>query len=67
MEQGVYFFAQAINEAEAKEEADFVLKSLAGRSLDLPVVYDPESILDDEATVDGISGVADLNIWITPK
>ena len=56
MEQGVYFFAQAINEAEAKVEADFALKSLAGRSLDLPVVYDPESILDDVARTDNVSG-----------
>lgn len=53
---GVYFFAQAINEAEAKEEADFVLNTLAGRELDMPVVYDPESILDDEARTDNVSG-----------
>ena len=53
---GVYFFAQAINEDEAKEEADFVLEILSGRELDLPVVYDPESILDDEARTDDVSG-----------
>lgn len=53
---GVYFFAQAVNEQEAKEEADFVLENLAGRDLQLPVVYDPEHILDDEARTDGIPG-----------
>ena len=53
---GVYFFAQAINEQEAREEADFVIDRLAGRVLDLPVVYDPESILDDEARTDNVSG-----------
>jgi GH25 family lysozyme M1 (1,4-beta-N-acetylmuramidase) len=53
---GVYFFAQAINETEAKEEADFVLSTLNGRELDLPVVYDPESILDDVARTDNVTG-----------
>ena len=53
---GVYFFAQAINEEEAREEADFVLKNLEGYELQLPVVYDPESILDAPARTDGVSG-----------
>ena len=53
---GVYFFAQAINEGEAKEEAEYVLSILDGRKLELPVVYDPESILDDEARTDDVSG-----------
>lgn len=53
---GVYFFAQAINETEAKEEADFVLKLLKKRKLKLPIVYDPESILEDEARTDNVTG-----------
>ena len=53
---GVYFFAQAINKGEAKEEAEYVLSILDGRKLELPVVYDPESILDDEARTDDVSG-----------
>lgn len=53
---GVYFFAQAINEAEAKEEGEFVLNILDDRELDLPVVYDPESILDDDARTDDVTG-----------
>lgn len=53
---GVYFFAQAVNEEEAREEADFVLQNLQGYTLQLPVVYDPESILDDEARTDNVSG-----------
>lgn len=52
---GVYFFAQAISETEAAEEADYVLNILNGRELELPVVYDPESILDDEARTDNVS------------
>ena len=53
---GIYFFAQAINEAEAKEEGEFVLNILDDRELDLPVVYDPESILDDDARTDDVTG-----------
>lgn len=53
---GVYFFAQAVNETEAIEEADFVLSLLDGYTLQLPVVYDPELIRDDEARTDGVSG-----------
>jgi lysozyme len=39
---GVYFFSQAISEAEAEAEADFVLETLGDRKLDYPVVYDWE-------------------------
>lgn len=53
---GVYFFSQAINEQEAKEEAEFVIEHLKGYELELPVVYDPESILNDEARTDNVSG-----------
>ncbi|MCR4610604.1 MAG: glycoside hydrolase family 25 protein [Lachnospiraceae bacterium] len=56
LDVGCYFFSQAINEEEAKEEAKYVLDILKGRSLDLPIVYDPESILKDEARTDNVSG-----------
>ena len=56
LKAGAYFFAQAVNEEEAKEEADFVLSILNGRKMDLPIVYDPESILDDVARTDNVSG-----------
>ena len=51
---GVYFFSQAINEEEAREEAEFVLDALEGYELQLPVVYDPESILDAKARTDDV-------------
>ena len=41
---GAYFYSQALTEAEAEEEADFVLKTLNGRSLQLPVFYDWEDV-----------------------
>ncbi len=53
---GVYFFAQAINEHEAMEEASSVIDWLDGYEIDLPVVYDPESIMDDEARTDDVTG-----------
>lgn len=55
LDVGVYFFAQAINEDEAAEEAEFVLDVLSGRELELPVVYDPESILDAKARTDNVT------------
>lgn len=56
MDVGVYFFSQAVNEKEASQEAEFVLENLQGYELQLPVVYDPESILDDEARTDDVTG-----------
>lgn len=40
---GVYFFSQALNEKEAREEADFVIKALDGAQLEYPVAFDFES------------------------
>ena len=56
LDVGVYFFSQAINEEEAAEEAAFVLKALGDRELQLPVVYDPESIVEAEARTDDVPG-----------
>ncbi len=56
LDVGVYFFSQAINEEEAIEEAEFVQDHLAGYELQLPVVYDPETILHDEARTDDVTG-----------
>lgn len=44
LQVGAYFFTQAVNEAEAIEEADFAVKALKdnGISLDLPLVIDTE-------------------------
>lgn len=56
LDVGVYFFSQAITKEEALEEADSVIKWLEGKELQLPVVFDPESISWDEARTDGIEG-----------
>ena len=49
---GVYFYTQAINEKEAREEADFVYKNIKGYDLDLPVYYDIESVDYDVGRLD---------------
>lgn len=56
LDVGVYFFAQAVNEKEAIEEAEFVLEALIEYDLQMPVVYDPESILHEEARTDDVTG-----------
>lgn len=51
---GVYFFSQAVSVEEAQAEAAFVLEALNGRELDLPVVFDWETIDTDTARTDGV-------------
>lgn len=49
---GVYFFSQAVNETEAKEEAEFVLEMIESYKIHGPVVYDTEEIKWDSARTD---------------
>ncbi len=53
---GAYFFSQAANTDEAAEEAGYVVTKLNGRPLDYPVAFDWETIEDDEARTDNVSG-----------
>lgn len=46
LEVGAYFFSQATTPEEAREEAEFVLELVAGRYLDLPIVFDHEPVAD---------------------
>lgn len=43
LQVGVYFYTQATTPEEAREEADFVVSTLDGAGLDLPVFYDIET------------------------
>jgi len=47
LKTGVYFFSQAVNAAEAIEEANFVLERVAPYTLDAPIVYDWEIVKED--------------------
>ena len=42
IDTGVYFFSQALNEKEAREEAKWVIETLKGYKLTYPVVFDWE-------------------------
>ena len=55
---GAYFFSQATNADEAREEADFVVDLLAGRSLALPVVFDHEPVSDRAGRANDLDGQA---------
>ena len=46
---GVYFFSQATSVEEAVEEAHFLLELLNGQPLDLPVVFDWETVSNEDA------------------
>lgn len=46
---GVYFYSQAVNTAEAREEALYVLDALGELTLDYPVAYDWEYVENDDA------------------
>lgn len=50
LEVGVYFYSQAINPAEAVEEAEFVLELIDGWQLELPVIFDWEWVSDEART-----------------
>lgn len=53
---GAYVFSQAINEQEAIEEADFTINFLKDFEIDLPVVFDAETIKYDIARTDNVTG-----------
>lgn len=58
LDVGVYFFSQAVNQAEAEEEAQFVLERIRDYDIKGPVVYDTEEIKNDTARTDDLDGKA---------
>lgn len=54
LDVGVYIFSQAVSEEEAIEEADYVLSLLGGRELQMPIVFDWETMDNTEARTDGV-------------
>ncbi len=54
---GVYFFSQAVNTSEATEEAEFLLNSVKGYKLDLPIYFDWERVGEvGQTRVDDVDG-----------
>lgn len=54
LKTGVYFFSQAINVAEAMEEARFVLERIKDYRIEAPVVFDWELIEEEGARTAGL-------------
>ena len=52
---GVYFFSQAINAAEATEEATVVIELLATKKITYPVVFHMDQIAFDTSRIDGLT------------
>lgn len=52
---GVYFFSQAVNEDEAREEAEFVLELINGTGVKYPVVFDQEPVDDSQGRANNLS------------
>lgn len=49
LDVGVYFFTQALNEAEAREEAEFVLEAIKPYNITYPVAIDVEDLNTEKA------------------
>lgn len=64
LKTGVYFFSSAVTQEEAIEEAEFVLKALEGRSIDMPIVFDTEPIYYADARTDDLTPLELTDITI---
>jgi len=61
---GVYFFGQATNVEEAKEEANLVLEQLAPYSIDYPVVYDVERVSAESGRANSLDATTRTDVVI---
>lgn len=52
---GVYFYSQALNTQEAREEADFVLNEINGKNITYPVAFDWEITGEESARTNDIT------------
>ncbi len=52
---GVYFFTQALNETEAKQEAEYVIEHIKDYELQMPIAWDVEDIDEEEGRMDHLS------------
>jgi len=61
---GVYFYSQAINTAEAVEEAQYILDQIKGYNVNYPIVIDVEEILNDTFRQQNLTSEELTNICI---
>lgn len=55
---GVYFYSQAVDEAEAVQEAEYVLSMIKDRPMDLPIVMDYEEVLSETSRTGALTPTA---------
>jgi GH25 family lysozyme M1 (1,4-beta-N-acetylmuramidase) len=62
---GIYFYSQAVSEAEATEEVNFILQNLKGYTITYPVVMDMELVANDTARTDKLSAADKTRVTAT--
>lgn len=52
---GLYFYSQAVTEAEAVEEANFLLSKIGGRRISYPIAFDMEFVENDTSRIETLT------------
>ncbi len=55
IQTGAYFYSQAISEAEAIEEANYIVGAVSGFNIKYPIAIDIETVSGDEARTDKLT------------
>ena len=55
MPVGLYFFSQAVTEAEAVEEANFVISKIGEHKITYPIAFDMEFIANDNSRIETLT------------
>lgn len=59
LDVGIYFFSQAITEAEAQEEANLIIENLAGYTITYPIAMMMQYVENDKARIELVASKAD--------
>lgn len=62
MPVGLYFFSQAVTEAEAVEEANFVISKIGEHKISYPIAFDMEFIENDNSRIETLTKTEKTNI-----
>ena len=62
MPVGLYFFSQAVTEAEAVEEANFVISKIGEHKISYPIAFDMEYIENDNSRIETLTKTEKTNI-----
>ena len=62
MPVGLYFFSQAVTEAEAEEEANYVISKIGEHKITYPIAFDMEFIENDNSRIETLTKTEKSNI-----